>query len=119
MVRKRRTSGSAGRTHGPPAQGSSRPGSHRADRQPRGAGALVPLLIVLATVLAVYSPILRAQFVQWDDFRTIAANPGLNPPTVASVLRYWDPRHPYMDLYVPMTYTVWAVVASIARPASP
>jgi tetratricopeptide (TPR) repeat protein len=78
-----------------------------------GPASYVPLGCVLVALLFVYAPVREAQFLQWDDFRTIAANPDLNPPTAKSVLRYWDPARPYMDLYVPVTYTAWAAVASM------
>src|SRR5262249_44971284 len=77
----------------------------------------LPLLLVLAVLIIIYAPVREAQFLQWDDTKTISANPDLNPPTAKSVLRYWDPRRPYMDLYVPVTYTAWAAVASLSEPA--
>lgn len=97
--------------------------SPRAPRTPRarrvGATDYLPFVLVLAALIVVFAPVLRAQFVQWDDFKTIAANPDLNPPSAKGVLRYWDPRRPYMDLYVPVTYTAWATVAVISGPATP
>src|SRR6266542_1742542 len=54
-------------------------------------------------------------FVEWDDPQTIAANPDFNPPTWESVSSYWwGSKAPYLDLYIPMTYTAWAGVATIA-----
>ena len=85
-------------------------------REDHSIADYLPLLLVLAVLIIIYAPLREAQFLQWDDFKTIAANPDLNPPTAKSVLRYWDPRRPYMDLYVPVTYTAWAVVASVSAP---
>src|SRR4051812_29563182 len=56
-------------------------------------------------------------FTWWDDDETIHHNPKLNPPTVAGVAYYW--RHPFMSLYVPVTYTVWGALASIAQLGAP
>lgn len=104
MARKRRSSASS--TLSPAPLGSA-PGI--------GAyPAYVPLWLVLAALLVVFAPVRNAEFLQWDDFKTIASNPDLNPPTASGVMRYWDPRRPYMDLYVPVTYTAWAAVASLA-----
>ncbi len=55
----------------------------------------------------------RFDFVDWDDPRTIAANPDFNPPSFAGMLKYW--KAPYLDLYIPVTYTVWTGVAQIAK----
>jgi hypothetical protein len=75
---------------------------------------------VAAITAAVLWPVLGAGFLDyWDDPDTIARNPDLNPPTFGSVLKYWNPAHPYMDLYVPVTYTVWAAIAALTRRAAP
>ena len=74
---------------------------------------LLSVLLVAATFVA-FAPVLSAEFTNWDDPQTIAQNPRLNPPSVSGVLYFWDPGHPYMDLYVPVTYTVWSAVAAVA-----
>ncbi|MES1227734.1 MAG: glycosyltransferase family 39 protein, partial [Armatimonadota bacterium] len=43
-----------------------------------------------------------------DDFQ-VYANPFLNPPTFQSVARLW--AHSYQQLYIPLAYTILAVVA--------
>jgi tetratricopeptide (TPR) repeat protein len=70
-------------------------------------------LIVVVTCLA-FSPLFTSDFTNIDDPGTVARNPKLNPPTLASLLDFWDPRKPQMDLYVPVTYTVWSAVARLA-----
>src|SRR5688500_17408460 len=102
-------------------------GSQRSSAAPRGRAGAAPqpaaarwhdprvwgALVVLAT-MACFSPAMTAEFSNWDDPDTIARNPRLNPPTVAKVLSFWDPRKPYMDLYVPVTYTAWSALAAVA-----
>ncbi len=75
-------------------------------------------LILLFTCVA-FSPLFTSDFTNIDDLQTIADNPRLNPPTLASLLDFWDPRKPQMDLYVPVTYTVWSAVAWIAWVPTP
>src|SRR5438132_9926071 len=67
-------------------------------------------LIVL--MFAAFAPALRNDFVGWDDEQTIVHNPWLNPPTGESLARAW--REPRMDLWAPLTYTTWWLVAQIA-----
>jgi len=70
------------------------------------------LLLVAATLVA-FSFLLRCGFTTWDDDWTIEHNANYRPPTVHSVLHYWT--HPYMDLYVPVTYTTWGVLAALTQ----
>lgn len=62
-----------------------------------------------------FAPVLRNGFVAWDDPQTFMENPDLNPPTIARTLRFWNPVNPIAGLYVPITYTVWAAISSVAR----
>lgn len=70
-----------------------------------------PLIIVAATLL-VFGPLATAEFTSWDDWYNIWKNPRLNPPTLAGVARYWS-EYVY-GLYIPLTYSVWGVLAKIA-----
>jgi len=67
------------------------------------------ILIVIAT-FAAFWPLARAEFTSWDDYETVARNPLLNPPTARSLTAFWT--RPHGDLYIPVTYTVWAGVAA-------
>jgi hypothetical protein len=58
-----------------------------------------------------------SEFTYWDDQATIHANGRLNPPTLDTLRFYWTT--PDFGLYVPVTYTVWAVVAKIAYVGRP
>ena len=69
------------------------------------------------SVLLAYSPLYTAEFTCWDDSYNVAENPRFNPPTLASVGYYWT--HPAYDIYIPVTYTVWAAIVRVAYVASP
>lgn len=73
------------------------------------------LLLVLAT-LFVFGDVLRHAFVAWDDNLNVYDNPCFRETGLAGAARFW--REPYLDLYIPLTYTVWAAQAKLAaRPA--
>lgn len=69
------------------------------------------LCLVLA-VLIVYAPAAAFDFVRWDDDINVYNNPYLHPVSLASVRHFW--LAPYQQLYVPLSYTVWAILAKIA-----
>jgi Tfp pilus assembly protein PilF len=75
----------------------------------------IPIILVGAVVLT-FGAVITHDFVTWDDILVIAGNPRLNPPTAEGVLWYW--RHGF-ELYIPVTYTLWAVLASIGGVQSP
>ncbi len=77
-------------------------------------GLLAVVLLVAVTLFAFW-PVLEGEFLQWDDPSTISQNPDLNPPGLSKTLGFWDWTRPRMDLYVPLTYTVWAALAAVAR----
>lgn len=52
------------------------------------------------------------EFSSWDDLVNTALNPHVNPPSLEGTLFFW--RHAYMDMYIPVTYTLWALLARIA-----
>src|SRR3954447_6409946 len=70
------------------------------------------VLLALVTVLA-FSPVLSAGFVRWDDHVLITQNPTMNPPTWASLRTWWTT--PHEGLYTPVAYTVWGLIAAVAR----
>ncbi|HEX4795804.1 MAG TPA: hypothetical protein VH370_18595 [Humisphaera sp.] len=73
----------------------------------------IPLLLI-ALVLATFWPLLGGDFTSWDDYRAIVINPWLNPPAFGHLLEFWNPRHPYMDIWIPLTYTVWSALAAVS-----
>lgn len=70
-----------------------------------------PILLVLFT-LAVFWRVCGYKFVYWDDYDNVAQNP-VFPLTAESLARIW--YLPYLQLYVPVTYTVWGILAIAAR----
>jgi hypothetical protein len=77
---------------------------------------LIPVLLVLS-VLLVFGRICTNEFTWWDDNQTIHHNSRMNPPTTRSVLWYWG--HVEMGIYIPLTHTVWGVLAAVARLEQP
>jgi tetratricopeptide (TPR) repeat protein len=71
----------------------------------------IKALIVVVLGVA-FAPIVRHAFLTWDDNYTLSENPLIQHPSLENMMFYW--RHGFMDLYVPVTYTVWTVVAFIS-----
>jgi protein O-mannosyl-transferase len=68
----------------------------------------VPWALFIIT-LAVYAPVVGHEFVKLDDETTVAKNPLFNPPSWAAIRHYWT--HEHMGLWVPVTYTLWGLLA--------
>ena len=68
-------------------------------------------LLLIVVTLAIFSPIGNHEFV-WDDRSNVTENPYLRQVTGANVLSFW--QRPYQQLYIPLTYTVWAGIAAFA-----
>jgi hypothetical protein len=68
--------------------------------------------LVIVTVAALW-PVCGNEFVSWDDGKNVFENARLNPVTTEGVLYFWG--HPYEYEYIPLSYTVWAGLALIAR----
>lgn len=70
-------------------------------------------LLVLILAVAGMSGVISNRFVDWDDSITLYANPLMNPPSARTLQVYWTtPEH---GLYIPGTYTLWALLASVAQ----
>lgn len=78
---------------------------------------LIILLLLILLPLATFGRVLGHGFVNWDDQGQLYENPDFNPPTVAKIARYW--RGPHMNLYLPVTYTLWSGLSSFARLEKP
>lgn len=91
-----------------------RPASRLASR----SAVLAPLLLFLIT-FAVFSPVLRHHFIEgWDDSTAILTNRDYNPPRLSKLGRYWVPP-PTDTFYVPVTYTIWGLLAMVSRSSAP
>src|SRR5580765_6278950 len=75
---------------------------------------IIPILLILAATLATFAPVIRNDFVLWDDPETISQNPRVAAPSLEGVAYYWN--HGAAGLYVPLTYSVWAALAAVHRP---
>ncbi len=72
----------------------------------------VATLLVLVT-LAVFWQVHSHEFVLWDDGLHVYENPYLQALTFDNIRVFW--RAPYAELYIPLTYTLWALTAAVAR----
>lgn len=73
---------------------------------------ILALGVFLITV-AVFRDILSFGFIRWDDDLHVYANPLLHPVSAAHLLRFWTA--PYENLYVPLSYTLYSLLALIAH----
>jgi hypothetical protein len=70
------------------------------------------LAIVMAIVI-VFGQACSFDFVRWDDDINVYGNPLFQPVSWHHLLRFW--RQPYQQLYIPLSYTVYALLALMAR----
>lgn len=66
-----------------------------------------------AITFLVFAPSLRNDFVAFDDIPEIVARPDYNPPSLPKLAHYW--KEPVPDLYTPVLWTVWGLLAFVAR----
>lgn len=77
-----------------------------------------PMLVMLCIAVAlVFGQVCRFDFVAWDDNLNVYANPYLHPVTAENILRFW--RAPYYELYTPLMFTFWALLAALRSPTEP
>lgn len=74
----------------------------------RQLGRLLPL----AAVVAVYFRSCGYEFINYDDNIHVYANPLLAELTPKTFFRLWT--EPYEGLYVPLTYTLWALLTKLS-----
>ena len=87
------------------------PTSH-VPRLPTWAGAFVAIVVVCA-----FSRCVTNDFTWWDDQNTIHQNPWFNQPTLVALVHFWTSIE--AGLYVPVTYSVLALLAPLARLSVP
>jgi hypothetical protein len=79
-------------------------------------GVAAMLLLVAVVAAGVMARITTADFVELDDFDTIARNKLLEP-TADNFATIWTTEQ--MALYVPVTYTVWFAISALTWQATP
>jgi len=72
---------------------------------------LIAVGLVVLTVLTFFE-VPQMDFVDWDDPGNVVDNPVYRPPSLENVLVIW--RQPMVGFYIPVTRTLWAVVAALA-----
>src|SRR5215471_10622454 len=72
----------------------------------------VATLLALVT-LTVFWQVQGHAFVLWDDGLHVYENPYLQALTFDNILALW--RAPYAELYIPLTWTLWALTAAVSR----
>lgn len=79
--------------------------------------SLIFVLLIVVVTVAVFSRLFRQDFVLWDDDIHVYKNPYLNPLTSAHLRYLW--QHPYLGMYIPLSYTLFGLVAIIAALPAP
>jgi len=72
--------------------------------------------LLAAACVAAFGRTVTHGFLLWDDRAFIADNPLIAHPSAATLVTLWT--RPHLDLYAPLTYTLWAGVAALAGPAA-
>ncbi len=74
------------------------------------------ILLAVVTLLA-FGRLSVADFSNWDDPQTTFENPQLDPPSAEHIAWFWD--HSYMDIYAPLTFSIWGILMQNGRLSSP
>ena len=101
----------ANRTVKPARRNTSGPQRPGTPPKPESGRWAVAALLAFTT-FATYVPVCWSDFTTWDDNLNVSRNPYLNPPSMEGVAHFWST--PHMALYIPVTYTVWGLLASVA-----
>jgi len=67
---------------------------------------------IILAVAVVYGSSLWSDFMVVDDQRHLTANLLMQTPGLHSLWEFW--RRPYFYLYIPLTYSVWQMVAAVS-----
>lgn len=70
------------------------------------------LLVLVLAVGLVFWPVLGFDFLTLDDGVNVYANRYLQKLNWENLLRFW--QGPYENLYIPLTYTAWALLAGLS-----
>jgi hypothetical protein len=79
-----------------------------------------PAALLAFITLLVFCPVLHHRFIEsWDDGTAILLNRDYNPPHLRNLVHYWT-QPPGIDLfYVPITYSLWGLLAFVSRGSAP
>lgn len=75
---------------------------------------LWPTLGLIILAFAAMGSVLTHEFTTWDDPHTIYENPAFNPPAWSHYAQFWDFHKARAALWVPVTYTVWGLLAFVS-----
>jgi Flp pilus assembly protein TadD len=78
---------------------------------PPGTRRAIPIFIVVV-IVAVFFPVCGHEFVDFGDQRNIVENEEFRPTTPLSLARCWDWHRPAGELYGPVTYSAWGILAA-------
>ncbi len=70
-------------------------------------------LLLVIIISLIFFKVCLNDFVKWDDDFNIYENTLLSPVTFDNVLEFW--KAPFLYLYIPLTYTCWAIEAFISQ----
>jgi len=68
-----------------------------------------PWIALVIVVLIVFGPVIGHEFLDYDDSINITTNPKVTSFSLAGLFSFW--QQPYLNLYIPLTYNLWAVLA--------
>src|SRR4051812_36290366 len=74
-------------------------------------------ILLLLLVLASMGRICTNEFAGWDNPSNISRNPDFDPPTLKGIAGYW--LKPTQGMYIPLPYTIWGLLAYVARVEQP
>jgi Flp pilus assembly protein TadD len=66
-------------------------------------------LLLFILVVVIFLPVCGYDFLYYDDRLNVRDNPLIRDFSLRSLWRFW--RHPFEGLYIPLTYTVWGMLA--------
>jgi len=75
------------------------------------------LLLIALIVLIVFGRSIVFDFVDYDDPRNIFQNPLYLPVNLTNIAHFW--HAPYSDQYMPVTWSIWGILAHLGALAVP
>lgn len=78
-----------------------------------------PTIGLVVLVLIAMGRVVTNDFSSWDDPNTLYHNPAFAPPQWGKIFAFWNPTNIQAGLWVPVTYTVWGVLAHGAQLSQP